>query len=53
MMPTRGESDNLPGSGRDSWPPRHATLAASSVSTKLRLLGLIVKQGGRERRRRI
>lgn len=43
MMPTRRGTDNLPGSGRESWPPRHATRAASSVSTKLRLSKLIRK----------
>lgn len=33
MMPTRRETANLPGSGRDSWPLRYATPVAFSVLT--------------------
>lgn len=52
MMPTRRGTANLSGSGRDSWPPWHATLAASSVNflyrgdRKERMRG---REGGRKR----
>lgn len=49
--PTRRGTANLPGSGRDSWPPRHATPAAFSVSTEtpfIRVIGKGGREGGRE-----